>query len=201
MCETLKEKRSCKYLPPSWILSCGQQVSSSFQVSSFKKWAMETTSVAVDEIRFHISQCPRSCRRRDIIYKTIEHFWIKVYWHITEILTRRFSERSDNDSNSHCFLMLYIYKCRPLQSINVFSVFFRSFFSFVAPILARFLRFYLLRWHILDWRMFVCQKASPNGTIHRPLQTEKAKMWEKPRQNAPLSKQDKRSARNEARQK
>ena len=80
---------------------------------------------------------------------------------------------------------------------GVFSV----FFSFVAPILARFLRFYMLRWHILDWRMFVCQKASPNGTIHGPLQTEKAKMWEKPRQNAPLSKQDKRSARNEARQK
>ena len=48
----------------------------------------------------------------------------KVYWHITEILTRRFSERSDDDSNSHCFLLLYIYKCRPLQSINVFSVFF-----------------------------------------------------------------------------
>ena len=52
----------------------------------------------------------------------------KVYWHITEILTRRFSERSDDDSNSHYFLLLYIYKCRPLQSINVFSVFFRSFF-------------------------------------------------------------------------
>ena len=91
-------------------------------------WAMETTSVAVDETRFHISQCPRSCRRRDIIYKTIEHFSIKVYWHITEILTRRFSERSDDDSNSHCFLLLYIYKCRPLQSINVFSGFFSVFF-------------------------------------------------------------------------
>ena len=113
-------------------------------------WAMETTSVAVDETRFYISQCPRSCRRRDIIYKTIEHFWIKAYWHITEILTRRFSERSDDDSSSHCFLLLYIYKCRPLQRINVFSGFFRSFFSFVAPILAQFLRFYMLRWHIAE---------------------------------------------------
>ena len=28
---------ACKYSLPSWILSCGQQVSSSFQVSLFKK--------------------------------------------------------------------------------------------------------------------------------------------------------------------
>ena len=33
----LEEKRSCKFPLPSWILSCGQRVSSSFQVSSFKK--------------------------------------------------------------------------------------------------------------------------------------------------------------------
>ena len=33
----LEEKRSCKYSLPSSILSHGQQVSISFQVSSFKK--------------------------------------------------------------------------------------------------------------------------------------------------------------------
>ena len=40
----LEEKRSCKYPPPSWILSRGQQVSSSFQVSSFKKYYRRCTN-------------------------------------------------------------------------------------------------------------------------------------------------------------
>ena len=31
MWKNLEEKRSCKYSPPSWILSRGQQVPSSFQ--------------------------------------------------------------------------------------------------------------------------------------------------------------------------